>query len=82
MRKKQRLVAVHVSMTPQAPGAPLIRPVDSGESLEQILETFHIVQIQPLGASAEGDGSYAALLLLEEAPTEAGLGRLGFGGES
>jgi hypothetical protein len=77
MKKKQRLVAVRITTTPPTPGAPAIVPVD-GETLDELLDSWRIVQIQPLGAEGEGP-EYAALLLLEEAPTEASLGRLGFG---
>jgi hypothetical protein len=77
MKKKQRLVAVRVSTQPTPPGAPAITPI-GGEPLEELLTSWRIVQIQPL--SAEGAGAeYAALLLLEEAPSEATLGRPGFG---
>ena len=79
MRKKQRLVAVEVTTAPAPSGAPAIRPV-GGESLEEILDAWRIVQIQPLGPDPGGAAeTYAALLLLEEAPPEGGLGRLGFG---
>ena len=76
MKKQQRLVAVRITTTP-APGAPTIVPVD-GETLEELLDAWRTVQIQPLGGEGGGP-EYAALLLLEEAPTEASLGRLGFG---
>ena len=77
MKKKQKLVTVHVTTAP-APGEPSIVPVD-GEPLEMLLEEWRVLQIQPLGQGL-GD-TYAALLLLEEAPSEPSLGRLGFGRE-
>ena len=76
-KKKQRLVAVQIRIAPGTPGDSVITPI-GGESLEEILESWRIVQIQPLGTEGEGP-EYAALLLLEEAPTEASFGRLGFG---
>jgi len=79
VKRKQRLVAVHVTTTP-APGAPTIVPV-GGESLEELLELWRVVQIQPLGPGSGTGETYAALLLLEEASTEPSLGRLGFGRE-
>ena len=78
MKRKQRLVAVRITTEPKTPGASTITPV-GGESLEELLEVWRIAQIQPLGTEREGT-EYAALLLLEEAPAEASLGRLGFGG--
>jgi hypothetical protein len=86
MKKKQRLVAVRINTLSSAvnaanaantQGTPAITTVD-GEPLEEILESWRIVQIQPLGTQGSGP-EYAALLLLEEAPGEASLGRLGFG---
>lgn len=77
MKKQQRLVAVRITTAPTAPGVPAITTI-GGESLDEILESWRIVQIQPLGTEGEGP-DYAALLLLEESPTEASLGRLGFG---
>jgi hypothetical protein len=66
-------------MTLEATGVPVIQPVGT-ESLEEILESWRIVQIQPLGSEGAGaETGYAALLLLEEASSEASLGRLGFG---
>lgn len=68
MKRKQKLVAVHVTTAPQ-PGAPPIVPV-TGEPLAELLESWRIVQIQPLGSpgtSPAEAGRYAALLLLEEA---------------
>jgi hypothetical protein len=76
MKKKQRLVAVRISTQP-APAAPAISPI-GGEPLEELLESWRIVQIQPLSLESAGP-EYAALLLLEESPSEATLGRPGFG---
>ena len=76
-KKKQRLVAVRIQTMPGTTGETAITPV-GGESLEEILADWRIAQMLPLGSGAEGP-EYAALLLLEEAPTEASLGRLGFG---
>ncbi len=77
MKKKQRLVAVRITTAPDTQGTAAITPI-GGESLEEILESWRIVQIQPLGADGSGP-EYAALLLLEESPGEGSLGRLGFG---
>jgi len=77
LKKKQKLVTVHVTTAP-APGEPSIVPV-GGETLEALLEQWRVLQIQPLGQRT-GD-TYTALLLLEEAPSEPSLGRLGFGHE-
>lgn len=78
MKRKQRLVAVHVTTTPSAPGTPTIVPV-GGETLEELLERWRVVMIQPLGQGSGPGETYAALLLLEESETEPSLGRLGFG---
>jgi hypothetical protein len=77
MKKKQRLIVVRIHTAQNTQGTPAITTVD-GESLEEILESWRIVQIQPLGTEGD-DPEYAALLLLEESPGEASLGRLGFG---
>jgi hypothetical protein len=77
MKKKQRLVAVRINIAGNTQGSPAITAV-GGESMEEILESWRIVQIQPLGTEGNGP-EYAALLLLEEAPGEGSLGRLGFG---
>jgi hypothetical protein len=76
MLKKQRLVAVRVTTSWTEEAAPTITPV-SGESLEELLEGWRIVQMEGLGPQ-ERDG-YAALLLLEEKPQEGRGGPLGFG---
>lgn len=75
MKKKQKLVPVHVTITP-GPGEPAIVPV-GGESLDELLDAWRIVAIQPLGQKGE-ETTFVALLLLEEAQSEASLGRLGF----
>ena len=77
MKKKQRLVAVRINTAAYSQGTPAITTV-GGEALEEILESWRIVQIQPLGTEGSGP-EYAALLLLEESPGEGSLGRLGFG---
>ncbi len=77
MKKKQRLVAVRISTEQNAAGTPAITTVH-GEPLEEILDSWRIVQIQPLGTEGSGP-EYTALLLLEESPGEGSLGRLGFG---
>lgn len=86
MKKRQKLVTVHVTTTP-APGEPSIVPV-GGVSLETLLELWRVVQIQPLGLSqikplgqGPDETTYVALLLLEEAQDEPSFGRLGFGRE-
>jgi hypothetical protein len=76
-KKKQRLVAVRITTAPGTTGESAITPV-GGESLDEILADWRIVHMLPLGTEGEGP-EYAALLLLEEAPSEASLGRLGFG---
>ena len=75
MKRKQKLVPVHVTTTP-GPGEPAIVPVGGG-SLDELLEEWRIVAIQPLG-HGDGETRYVALLLLEESEGEASLGRLGF----
>ena len=76
MLKKQRLVAVRVTTSWTEEAEPTITPV-GGESLEELLEGWRIVQMEGLGPQ-ETDG-YAALLLLEERPQEGRGGPLGFG---
>ncbi|HVT57858.1 MAG TPA: hypothetical protein VHR45_05630 [Thermoanaerobaculia bacterium] len=76
MRKKQRLVAVRVSLGLGAPGPPI--ELVGGESLEELLATWRIVQMQRLGEESGTDGHYAALLLLEEAAGEGSAAPLGF----
>jgi hypothetical protein len=78
LKKKQKLVTVHVTTTP-APGEPSIVPVE-GDPLEVLLADWRVLQIQPLGQGAD-ESTYVALLLLEEAKEEPSLGRLGFGRE-
>lgn len=76
-KKKQRLIAVRIQTAPGTAGEAAITPV-GGESLEEILADWRVVQMLPLGMGAEGP-EYSALLLLEEMSSEASLGRLGFG---
>jgi len=76
--KQQKLVVVQVDISG---AAPAIVPVGGG-TLDEILQDWRVVQIQPLSAPASpADHRYHALLLLEEAATDRGLGRLGFGVE-
>lgn len=80
-RKRQKLMAVHVTASAADAAAPAILPVEGG-SIEDLLAAWRVVQIQPLGPlpmeGGGGDGRYVALLLLEEIPPEEGVGRLGF----
>jgi hypothetical protein len=80
VKRKQRLVAVHITTTPATLGEPTIVPV-GGESLEELLERWRVAMIQPLGQGSGPGETYAALLLLEESEAEPSLGRLGFGRE-
>ena len=91
-KKKQRLVAVAVAAGPVQPGEPTIVPLDGG-TIEDLMATWRVVHMQPLGAQAESGvasgtlppGSaprHLALLLLEENSEPEGLGRLGFGAGS
>jgi hypothetical protein len=80
-KKRQKLVAVQVTADAAEAGAAVVVPVEGG-SIEEVLAAWRVVQIQPLGPlPGEGGaaGRYLALLLLEEAVPEEGLGRLGFG---
>ena len=77
MKRKQKLVPVHVFMTPNPAGEILV-PV-TGESIAALLAEWRVLQIQPLGEEEGRTGEcYAALLLLEQDPDDAGGGRLGF----
>jgi hypothetical protein len=79
-KKRQRLVAVQVAAGAEGEGSPAVVPVEGG-TIEEMLATWRVVQIQPLGPlAAEGgaEGRYVALLLLEEIAAEEDLGRLGF----
>jgi hypothetical protein len=76
--RRQRLVAVHVTTTQIGSHPPTITPV-TGESLEELLLDWRIVQLQGLGSlGREPETGFAALLLLEEIPKPARLGGLGF----
>ena len=83
-KKRQKLVAVQVAAAAAeaaGAGAPAIVPVEGG-SIEELLASWRVAQIQPLGPLPAEDGAerrYLALLLLEEIAAEEGLGRLGFG---
>jgi hypothetical protein len=77
MKRKQKLVPVHVFMGPN-PAGEIIVPV-TGEPIAALLANWRIVQIQPLGEEQGRTGEcYAALLLLEQDPDDGGGGRLGF----
>ena len=79
-RKRQKLMAVHVSASPAGAASPAILPVEGG-TIEELLAAWRVVQIQPLGplpGESAADGRYVALLLLEEIPPEEGVGHLGF----
>jgi len=80
-KKRQKLIAVQVTAEAGEAGAAVVVPVEGG-SIEEVLAAWRVVQMQPLGPLA-GDGGapgrYLALLLLEEAVPEEGVGRLGFG---
>jgi hypothetical protein len=79
-RKRQKLMAVHVSASLADGASPAILPVGGG-TIEELLAAWRVVQIQPLGelpGESAADGRYVALLLLEEIPPEDGVGRLGF----
>ena len=78
MTRKQKLVTVHVTTTEIGSHPPTIRPV-TGETLEELLLDWKIVQMQGLGPLGhEPERGFAALLLLEEAPRKSGGGSLGF----
>jgi hypothetical protein len=82
-RKRQKLIAVQVAAPASGAeaGASAIVPVDGG-SIEELLASWRVAQIQPLGPLPVEDGAerrYLALLLLEEIAAEEGAGRLGFG---
>jgi len=77
MKRKQKLVPVHVFMTPN-PAGEIIVPV-TGEPIATLLDHWRVLQIQPLGEEEGRTGEcYAALLLLEQHPDDGGSGRLGF----
>lgn len=79
MIRKQRLVAVHVTTTQIGSHPPAITPV-TGETLEELLLDWRIVQIQGLGPHGhDAVQGFAALLLLEELPKQNRPGSLGFG---
>jgi len=85
-KKRQKLVAVKVAAAAGAAdaagaaGSESIVPIEGG-TLEDLLASWRVVQIQPLGPlTAEGaEGQYLALLLLEEVAAEDTVARLGFG---
>ena len=78
MIRKQKLVTVHVTTTEIGSHPPMIRPV-TGETIEELLLDWRIVQMQGLGPLGhEPERGFAALLLLEELPREGRGGSLGF----
>ncbi|HVT19118.1 MAG TPA: hypothetical protein VHQ90_23435 [Thermoanaerobaculia bacterium] len=77
MSKRQRLLAVEVKTRAVPVGAPAIVPV-TGEALDEVLESWRIVGIEPLGADGAMEGRFAALLLLEEVKAEGEGKGLGF----